>query len=441
MFRLSTGKNGITEKRFWNLPALGPSVHPIIQADASDAISSRSSQKQHTHLQNRTEGCLVTRFVDLSNEFAHFISAVRAKERQGEKQKIIDLLIHQLKVVPTSAATAPFTLEHSSNMSWLSIMLHKHHDNWATIAISPCLADMLALARWFTADNKRRQALIDYYGPERDPGRSSVDLCFETLTLEHQYTLTVLHPRHFQPHPHQSINILGTDGSSKLYWASPEGVLKDKDGVPLPPFSPSARPLLLKLNPLLVNFAAALRFRRLKRMDPALLNNFSPATHAVINASLDLYAAVMWTPVLPKQEEGSAVHVGTTDAVDVEMGAGPNPGTFQLFQTLGPMNAMEVMLGGYDFEPLPELVDDGENGVASPPRPTTPPDDEERWDLIPAEVSGTDSRKGPTESILAPLTGSPLCEWTGGLVTAAAAVGASETWLKGAEGRARESQG
>ncbi|KAJ6578845.1 hypothetical protein DFH09DRAFT_1449128 [Mycena vulgaris] len=392
MSYLSTSKNGITERRFWDLPALGPSIPPVVQADASDsAISTitRSSQRIHTRSPDRREGCLVTRFMNFTNELAHFVSAARTKERQ---QKIIHLLIFQLKVIPFTA-TAPdrFTLEHPNNMAWLCVELHRHHYNWSTIAISPCLSDMLALAKWFSDDNVRRQRLIDCYG--RDPGRDSVDYCFKSVTLKNKFQLTILHPRHFRPNPEESLYILGPDGHSKPYWASTEGVLKDKDGVPLPPFSLSSRTSSTQLNPLLVNFTSALRFRRLKWMDPNLMSNFSSATHDVINASLELYSTVMWTPVLPKQEEGSDARVGSTDAGDVEVGADPSatsggmeeprnrgdadPGTFDhLFQTLGRMNAMDVILGGYDFEPLPDLLNDGENGVAFTPRPSTPDDEE-----------------------------------------------------------------
>ncbi|KAJ7132147.1 hypothetical protein C8R44DRAFT_977809 [Mycena epipterygia] len=344
---------------------------------------------------------MVTGFSDLSNEFAPFVSAVHAKERQQEQDKIIqiNLLIYQLKVIPLAVA-AGFSLEHYSNMAWLSVMLHKHHDNWVTIAISPCLNDMQALTLWFFTDNAARQSVINVNG--KDLGRSSVEGCFNSITLQNKYQVTILHPRRFHPHPEQTITILGTDGHAKEYRTCTEGVLKDKDGVPLPPFSSPSRPRETQLNPILVNFAAALRFRRLKRMDRNLLDTFSSATHAVINASLELYDAVMWTPVPQKQEEGSVIHVGSTDAGDVEMGAGPSaasggmeesgdadPEFDHLLQTLGPMDAMDVILGGYEFEALPDLVDDGENGVAFHPRPTTPPDDEDRWDVIPAEVSGT----------------------------------------------------
>jgi hypothetical protein len=52
------------------------------------------------------------------------------------------------------------------------------------------------------------------------------------------------------------------------------------------------------------------------------------------------------------------------------------------------------------FEPLPELIHDGENGGASPPRPTTPLDDEERWDVVSAEVLGTGRKENETEVVV-----------------------------------------
>ncbi|KAJ6530340.1 hypothetical protein DFH09DRAFT_1184138 [Mycena vulgaris] len=284
---------------------------------------------------------------------------------------------------------------------------------------------MIALTQWYSNDNDRRQWYLDNLGKDLD--RSTPDLWLPTLQLENKFQLTVLHPRHFHPDDNSCINIVGADGRLKSYRASPDGVLKDEHGVPLPPFAQNTRNMFTQLNPVLVNFAAALRFRRLKRMDPRLLINFSADTLAVIDASLKLYAAVMCTPILPDQEEGSAIHVGSVDTRNVEMGAGPSgtsggmrdsgddartdsgDNTFNsIFKTLGREKAMDVVLGGYAFEQLPDLIPDDENGGASPPRPTTPPSDEDPWDVIPAEVSGMDFPKGRTESNRVPLTESIL---------------------------------
>ncbi|KAJ7782383.1 hypothetical protein DFH07DRAFT_1055189 [Mycena maculata] len=364
---MSQRHRGITEKKFWRLPALGPTIPSVTQARASDDVSaattSRSSQKPSQALP-RTEGCFVTGFTDLSSEFAHFVSAFRAKDRLSEERKILHLMF-ELKVIPTIASPG-FSLEHPSNMAWLSIVLHKHHDNWATIAISPCLADMVALTEWYETDNANRQC--QYLVP--------------LTQLQNKYQLTVLHPKHFHPHPQQSISVLGADGCSKPYRASPDGVLKDEHDVPLPPFALS-RNTSTCLNPILVNFAAALRLRRLQRMDPALLQNFSTDTLAVIGASLKLYEAVMWTPVLSGGPQESGDEDGASSLSN-------------MFETLGRDQAMDVLLGGYDFEPLLELIDDTENGGPSPPRPMTPPNDEET-----AEVP---SSEGP-ESALIPMTG------------------------------------
>ncbi|KAJ7840757.1 hypothetical protein B0H13DRAFT_2100344 [Mycena leptocephala] len=429
--------HGITEKRFWNLPAIG-SVPAVTQAQASDNISvATPSSQRHSQPVARSDGCMITRFSDLSNECAHFVSAVRAKNRQSEKDRIIDLLVDELVPVTWGGV--------------FSIVLHKHHDNWATIAISPCLADMIALTQWFSNDNAVRQRYLSH--GRRDPGRSH-PAWFDTLPLQNEFQLTLLHPNHFHSHAQQSLLVLGTDGHSKQYKASPDGVLKDENDVPLPPFPLPSRNVLTKLNPILVNFAAALRFRRLKRMDPALMQDFSTETLAVIDASLQLYAAVMWTPVLPNKKKGSVITVESADAADIDMGAGPSgtsgsmkvpqdreaeEGSVEagsswmdtdvhaLFETLGAEQAMDVLLGGYDFEPLPdlghaedsgasppwpttspdkyfeplpELIHDGENGGASPPRPTTPPDDEERWDVVSAEVLGTGRKENETEVVV-----------------------------------------
>lgn len=86
MSRVSTAHNGITGKRFWNLPAIG-SVPAVTQAKASDntSVTTRSSQRPSQPVA-RTEGCIVTRFVDLSNECTHFVSA---PEHQSEKEQIV----------------------------------------------------------------------------------------------------------------------------------------------------------------------------------------------------------------------------------------------------------------------------------------------------------------------------------------------------------------
>ncbi|KAJ6558078.1 hypothetical protein B0H19DRAFT_128146 [Mycena capillaripes] len=263
----------------------------------------------------------------------------------------------------------------------------------------------------------------------REHPRTLPDLWLVDPQLKNTFQLTVLHPKHLHPHPEQSINILGADGQAKAYKASPEGVLKDENGIPLPPFALPSHNLFTHLNPILVNCAAALRFRRLQRMDPALSAKFSPKTREFIEASLKLHAAVIWTfPPLSTPE--ASIEVRSVDLGDIEMRAGPSgtadlentPATFlsgtpggsresedivSLIETLGAEKAADIILGGYAFQPLPELVDGGlggysfqplvdeeEDGGASPPPPTDPSDDGERWDLIPAELSTTKISNG-----------------------------------------------
>ncbi|KAJ6558079.1 hypothetical protein B0H19DRAFT_128105 [Mycena capillaripes] len=438
MPRLAITQNAITEPRFCGLPALG-SIPAVTQARASDDMSAttRSSAKT-APLVPRTEGCLVSGFVDLTNEFAHFVSAVRHRDRE-DKKAIIDLLVHDFKVIPRNVflAAGGFTLEHASNMAWLATILHRRHDFWATIAISPCLDDLIALERWYSEDNRRRQQFCNLTG--KDHGRTGADVWKQLipLDLENKFQLTVLHPRHFHPDPEQRLNIRGPDGRLKTYKATLDGVLKDEDGVPLPPFSLSSRDPLTMLNPLLVNFPAALRFRRLSRMGPSYSASFSADTRALIDASLKLHAALTWTCTLPFREEELTIGAGNMELRDTEMEAGPsrtwggmadpanNPATFvsgassglresedilSLFKTLGREEAVDVILGGYAFQPLPELVDEDvggysfqplpdlvteeEDGGASPPPPTTPPHDEKRRDTIPAETLTTDISQG-----------------------------------------------
>ncbi|KAJ7143845.1 hypothetical protein C8R44DRAFT_973672 [Mycena epipterygia] len=53
-----------------------------------------------------------------------------------------------------------------------------------------------------------------------------------------------------------------------------------------------------------------------------------------------------------------------------EHDSGDDPSILSLFKTLGPEHAMDVLLGGYDFEPLRDLIPDAENGRVFAFRPS-----------------------------------------------------------------------
>jgi hypothetical protein len=146
--------------------------------------------------------------------------------------------------------------------------------------------------------------------------------------------------------------VLGADKHSKSYKASPDGVLKDEHNVPLAPFALPSRTTSTRLNPILVNFAAVKRFRHLKRTDAALLDKFSPDTRAVIDASLRLFDAVMWTPVLRTSKEGSAIPVEGANTGDVETEApsetldGIQESKSRIPLLSERVEALDVLLGG-----------------------------------------------------------------------------------------------
>ncbi|KAJ7105111.1 hypothetical protein C8R43DRAFT_1046875 [Mycena crocata] len=291
-----TNEVGVTERRFNNLPPIPGLVPGQKQALASDGGSSSSASESYPYAHPREEGCLVTGDVDLSNEAAHFISAARSKlsERQIQLEHILTLLEEEYRIIPHEARVTGngFSLEHQSNMAWLSVMLHKHHDNWATIAISPCLHDLCQLRDWFERSNDIRRTTLN--AGLKDPGRDSYDACVSSIALQNSYELTVLHPAYFLMDK-KPLSVVCMDGSRRDYFSTPEGILQDENGNAMPPFK-LRREREEPLNPCLINFAAAVRFRRFQRIVPPLLTTLGPHARDLIRASQELHAAIIWKP-------------------------------------------------------------------------------------------------------------------------------------------------
>ncbi|KAJ7612416.1 hypothetical protein B0H17DRAFT_1117196 [Mycena rosella] len=282
MSKISIDGGGITEKRFAYIPAIPGFAPEVIQAEGSgDTVSTKTT------------------------------GSLRSTTRQDEIHRLLTMLQDVLKVIPTDVMLneKDFSLEHDSNRAWMTPMVHKHHDLWATVAISPCLADLVQLEACFTIDNLLRKKLVDR--KRGDPGRSNYHLTMINANLTDKYEFIVLHPAHFLIDG-EALKIRGDDGLHKDYYVSLDGVLKDGQNVPLPLFTlrqPRAD-AKAKLNPTLVNFAAAIRFRRFRRMSHAPLGDHA---EEVIDASLKLWEAILWKPTPP---EAGAAKISASTAVE-----------------------------------------------------------------------------------------------------------------------------
>ena len=87
-----------------------------------------------------------------------------------------------------------------------------------------------------------------------------------------------------------------------LFYASQDGFLHEGSptGPRLPPFS-SRGPVerSVPLNPILVNFSADIRLRRLDRVIPEWRNGLDPEANLILHGVSDLYNAVNWEPGRP----------------------------------------------------------------------------------------------------------------------------------------------
>lgn len=87
-----------------------------------------------------------------------------------------------------------------------------------------------------------------------------------------------------------------------LFYASGDGFLHkgSPTGPPLPPFSsrgPAER--IAPLNPILVNFSADIRLRRLDRKIPEWRNGLDPEVILILQGVSDLHKTVNWEPGHP----------------------------------------------------------------------------------------------------------------------------------------------
>ncbi|KAJ7727381.1 hypothetical protein B0H16DRAFT_1697746 [Mycena metata] len=323
----------VTEKRWANLPKIPGFTVGLQQPAGSLSVQSeRSRSSSYAHAHPREEGCLITGDVDLSNEAAHFVSAIRAPERAHQLEKIITIFEYELKIIP-KAIIGVFTLEHRINMAWFSILLHRHHDKWATIAISPSLQDLQRLENWYQTDNNHRQTAIER--TNKDPGRDSVNSCFASSGLDGEFELVVLHPAYFLM-DQKPLSVL-LSGSRKDYYSHSDGQLRDQLGNTLPPFTlRRPRDADEDLNPILMNFAAAIRFRRFARIQPPLAQNLSPHVQQIMDTSLRLHSAIVWTPTMPQAKpEEQELEQDDDDGVSLR--------NTEYFDRI------------FDFQPLPSL--------------------------------------------------------------------------------------
>ncbi|KAJ8518859.1 hypothetical protein ONZ45_g4099 [Pleurotus djamor] len=373
MSRLDNGR--ITEKRFAVLRPLGPHIPEKQQAPASDTASSISGTTRSRRID--ACGCILTRALDLTNERIHWVAAVRDEAREADKLAIIHLLAHELRVVfdPDS-----FNLESPENMSLLRIVFLRHHDLYATIAISPSIATLFAFSNWLTQDNQRRQSAVAQGHP--DPGRSSLQSAVDAGKLkpaEFLYEIVILHPSHFLVND-ESIGIY--DGSTWVPYHPSNNLLVDATGAELPPF----RDTLGGLNPILVNFAAALRYRRFLRVAGNQL--VSPRAQSLAFQSIQLHDLVMWKPSPPSrirmplptaQTVGelsqSGDYISTTATSHPAAPAAPTLGASEAPTTYishgMSVDEMERLLyGGKEFLPLPDLIDAPSRDTSSSPTPS-----------------------------------------------------------------------
>jgi len=96
-----------------------------------------------------------------------------------------------------------------------------------------------------------------------------------------------------------------TTGRFTHFYNSGDGLLHEGSpaGPPLPSFSSRGDvDRDVPLNPILVNFAAYVRLRRLDRLSPGWKKRLHPEAQVILAAVEDLHAAVVWEP---KQHTGN----------------------------------------------------------------------------------------------------------------------------------------
>jgi len=117
-----------------------------------------------------------------------------------------------------------------------------------------------------------------------------------------EYELVILRPDHFLIGMNAAMLVKHPITQDlKCFYASgsKDGHLREGSptGPPLPPFrSRGMTDPEIPLNPILVNYAAIIRFRRLIRQDPSWGSTLSPRSINVLRNVVELHAAVIWTP-------------------------------------------------------------------------------------------------------------------------------------------------
>jgi hypothetical protein len=121
-----------------------------------------------------------------------------------------------------------------------------------------------------------------------------------------RYQLVILHPSHFLIDNFPVVIKHPTTGDFTCFYASQykDGLLCEGSptGDPLPPFRPRGN-RDIPLNPILVNFAAYVRMRRLIRQDPKWGSTLSNSATYVLQSVVTLHAAVLWNPKHSHEEQ------------------------------------------------------------------------------------------------------------------------------------------
>ena len=117
--------------------------------------------------------------------------------------------------------------------------------------------------------------------------------------VDEEYQLIILHPSYFLVGGCPLVIKHPKTGEFTTFYGSEDGLLHEgsSTGDPLPPFKSRGRsPRAIPLNPILVNFAAVLRLRRLINEDHDFGSAFAAAATDVLKNVIKLHAAVVWDP-------------------------------------------------------------------------------------------------------------------------------------------------
>jgi len=118
-----------------------------------------------------------------------------------------------------------------------------------------------------------------------------------------KYELIILHPPHLPIDDHPPAIKHPTTQQFTLFYKSEDGFLHEgsSTGPRLPPFgSGGISDRSVTLNPIPVNFAAAIRLRRLDRQKPEWRKPLHPEANLILQGVSELYGAVYRKPGHPK---------------------------------------------------------------------------------------------------------------------------------------------